>query len=136
MAWTIELYRTKYIIGVIFSSGGATLYKDPSDQTVLGIFLCVFESYTYTGGVCIYKKSYRSGMCKEMGSLEGQCKFFPGAEIRCCWWIVEVVYNRVYFLANFYTSHEKMPRLQVHRCIINFYPWHFELRSTKEFFFI
>ena len=34
-----------------------------------------------------------------------------------------------------FTSHEKMPRLQVHRCIINFYPWHFELRSTKDFFF-
>ena len=33
-----------------------------------------------------------------------------------------------------FTSHEKMPRLQVHRCIINFYPWHFELRSTKGFF--
>ena len=35
-----------------------------------------------------------------MGSLEGQCKFFPGTEIRCCWWIVQVgsiVYNRVYF---------------------------------------
>ena len=25
---------TKYIIGVIFSSGGATLYKNPTDQTV------------------------------------------------------------------------------------------------------
>ena len=34
LAWTIELYMTKYIIGEIFSSGGATLYKDPSDQTV------------------------------------------------------------------------------------------------------
>ena len=34
LAWTIELYMTKYIIGEIFSSGGATLYKKPSDQTV------------------------------------------------------------------------------------------------------
>ena len=25
LAWTIELYMTKYIIGEIFSSGGATL---------------------------------------------------------------------------------------------------------------
>ena len=33
-AWTIELYMTKYIIGEIFSSGGETLYKNPSDQTV------------------------------------------------------------------------------------------------------
>ena len=31
---TTELYMTKYIIGEIFSSGGATLYKNPSDQTV------------------------------------------------------------------------------------------------------
>ena len=29
-----ELWMTKYIIGEIFSSGGATLYKNPSDQTV------------------------------------------------------------------------------------------------------
>ena len=34
LAWTIELYMTKYIISEIFSSGGATLYKNPSDQTV------------------------------------------------------------------------------------------------------
>ena len=32
---TTELYMIKYTIGEIFSSGGATLYKDPSDQTVL-----------------------------------------------------------------------------------------------------
>ena len=31
---TTELYTTKYIIGEIFRSGGATLYKYPSDQTV------------------------------------------------------------------------------------------------------
>ena len=31
---TTELYMTKYIIGEIFSSVGATLYKNPSDQTV------------------------------------------------------------------------------------------------------
>ena len=36
---TTEFWITKYIIGEIFSSGGATLYKNPSDQTVLG-FLC------------------------------------------------------------------------------------------------
>ena len=35
LAWTIELYMTKYIIGEIFSSGRATLYKNPSDQTVI-----------------------------------------------------------------------------------------------------
>ena len=30
---TTELWMTKYRIGEIFSSGGATLYKKPSDQT-------------------------------------------------------------------------------------------------------
>ena len=33
---TTELWMTKYIIGEMFSSGGATLYKNPSDQTVKG----------------------------------------------------------------------------------------------------
>ena len=31
---TTELWMTKYIIGEIFSSGGANLYKSYSDQTV------------------------------------------------------------------------------------------------------
>ena len=31
---TTELWRIKYIIGEFFSSGGATLYKNPSDQTM------------------------------------------------------------------------------------------------------
>ena len=31
---TTELYMAKYIISEIFSSGGTTLYKNPSDQTV------------------------------------------------------------------------------------------------------
>ena len=31
---TTKLWMTKYIIGEFFSSGGATLYKNPSDQTV------------------------------------------------------------------------------------------------------
>ena len=31
---TTELWMTKYIIGEFFSFGGATLYKNPSDQTV------------------------------------------------------------------------------------------------------
>ena len=31
---TTELRMTKYIIGEIFSSGGDTLYKNTSDQTV------------------------------------------------------------------------------------------------------
>ena len=32
---TTELWMTKHIIGEIFSSGGPTLYKNPSDQTVM-----------------------------------------------------------------------------------------------------
>ena len=31
---TTKLWMTKYIIGEIFSSGRATLYKDPPNQTV------------------------------------------------------------------------------------------------------
>ena len=31
---TTELYMIKYTFGEIFSSSGATLYKNPSDQTV------------------------------------------------------------------------------------------------------
>ena len=32
---TTELWMTKYTIGEIFSSGGATMYKNHSDQTVI-----------------------------------------------------------------------------------------------------
>ena len=32
---TTELWMTKYIIGEISSFGGATLYKNPYDQTVM-----------------------------------------------------------------------------------------------------
>ena len=32
---TTEFWMTNSIIGEIFSSGGATLYKNPSDQTVI-----------------------------------------------------------------------------------------------------
>ena len=31
---TTELYMIKYAFGEIFSSGGATLFKNPPDQTV------------------------------------------------------------------------------------------------------
>ena len=34
---TTELYMIKYTFGEIFISGGATLYKNPSDQTVKGL---------------------------------------------------------------------------------------------------
>ena len=41
---TTELWMTKYIIGEIFSSGRATLYKDPSDQTVQSLKIATFET--------------------------------------------------------------------------------------------
>ena len=40
---TTELRMTKYKFGEIFSSGGATLCKNPSDQTVW----CEVETETY-----------------------------------------------------------------------------------------
>ena len=40
---TTELWMTEYIVAEIFSSGGATLYKHPSDQTAYS----TRESYTY-----------------------------------------------------------------------------------------
>ena len=41
---TTELYMTKYIIGEIFSSGRATLYKNPSDQTACSVRLEYLQS--------------------------------------------------------------------------------------------
>ena len=38
---TTELWMAKYIIGEFFSSGGATLYKNPSDQTVIILYYIV-----------------------------------------------------------------------------------------------
>ena len=42
---TTELYLIKYTFGEIFSSGGATLYKNPSDHTVIGL-IYAYLSYT------------------------------------------------------------------------------------------
>ena len=42
--WITPLWVTKYIIGEIFSSGGATLYKKPSDQTVKRVLFYIFRS--------------------------------------------------------------------------------------------
>ena len=38
---TTELYMIKYTFGEMFSSRGATLYKNPSDQTVCSYWLNV-----------------------------------------------------------------------------------------------
>ena len=45
---TTELWMTKYIIGEFFSSGGATLYKNPSDQTVRNI---QYTNTSYHGNI-------------------------------------------------------------------------------------
>ena len=37
---TTELWMTKYIIGEFLSCGGATFYKNPSDQTVKATATC------------------------------------------------------------------------------------------------
>ena len=42
---TSELWMTKYIIGEIFSSGRATLYKNPSDQTVTNLLVITALSW-------------------------------------------------------------------------------------------
>ena len=51
---TTELWMTKYIISEIFSSGGATLYKNSSDQTVMTthtqiIHCTIFPFLAYCG---------------------------------------------------------------------------------------
>ena len=49
-----KLWMTKYIIGECFSSGGATLYKSPSDQTVTNafvptkMFFCKIKGYGHS----------------------------------------------------------------------------------------
>ena len=42
---TTELWMTKYIIGEIFSYGGATLYKNHTDQTVFDVIM--LNNYIY-----------------------------------------------------------------------------------------
>ena len=46
---------TKYIIGEIFSSGGATLYKNPSDQTVYT--KCLGDSILLDGSIRIFSSN-------------------------------------------------------------------------------
>ena len=46
---TTELYMIKYAIGEIFSSGGATLYKNPSDLTVIYLGMILTSAHRYIG---------------------------------------------------------------------------------------
>ena len=64
---TTELYKTKYIIDEIFSSGGATLYKNPSDQTVSGIKSQNFVHFREAALFTLKKASFweaREKVCK------------------------------------------------------------------------
>ena len=49
---TTELWMTKYLIGEIFSSGDATLYKNPSDQTVMGVYLKARWAFYLCDAMC------------------------------------------------------------------------------------
>ena len=55
---TTELYMIKYTFGEIFSSGGATLCKNPSDQTVtsytLNSYLRLVSVYPADLGLTTY----------------------------------------------------------------------------------
>ena len=44
---TIELCMAKYTLGEILSSRGATLYKNPSDQTVIHLFQDKFKAHDH-----------------------------------------------------------------------------------------
>ena len=47
---------TKYIIGEIFSSDGATLYKNPSDQTVLSLLAHRLSTITHADLILVLKE--------------------------------------------------------------------------------
>ena len=68
---TTELWMTKYIIGEIFSSGGATLHKNPSDQTVKFTF-----HYTQTIYMDITKK-------RKDPVIHIKCIYTPTAQHTC-----------------------------------------------------
>ena len=71
---------TKYIIGEIFSSGEATLYKNPSDQTVLYIYLVQIVQSS-SGGCVVLPVSSLDFECKSLKSIWLQGKgTIPGSE--------------------------------------------------------
>ena len=76
---TTELWMTKYIIGEIFCSVGATLYKKTSDQTVISaakIFLIFFLFSAFPELANIVKSlNYKCHYCdKEFSNLSGHKK--------------------------------------------------------------
>ena len=60
---TTELWMTKYIIGEIFSSGGANLYKSYSDQTV-SVLIVFLESSNMWKSTEQNKESFDSSKAK------------------------------------------------------------------------
>ena len=74
---TTELWMTKYIICDFFSSGGATLYKNPSDQSVTSaakIFLIFFPAFPELANI-VKSLNYKCHYCdKEFSNLSGHKK--------------------------------------------------------------
>ena len=68
---TTELYMTKEIIGEIFSSGGATLYKNPSDQTV-----CNHSLFHYFPILMQTNIFFKISNSKSIGSTENKNKMY------------------------------------------------------------
>ena len=70
---TTELYMIKYAFGEIFSSGGATLCKDPSDQSVSGIGLLIsklFQLFHHHHSTPALKTQLRNSLFTKMSLLE------------------------------------------------------------------
>ena len=90
LAWTIELYMTKYIIGEIFSSGRATLYKNPSDQTVsvelISGLISFINSLTILWGHTSSDCSWQNGILKFFPSENATGMHFWGqVPLRTSW---------------------------------------------------
>ena len=61
---TTELYMIKYTFGEIFSSDGATLYKNPSDQTVNWFSHIILGLKKEIETLKIYKSKFRHILAK------------------------------------------------------------------------
>ena len=75
---TTELWMTKYIIGEFFSSGRATLYKNPSDQTVDKFFphknICI---YAYNNHNLMFFQKLVLDFTKRRGAIGNIHNFQP-----------------------------------------------------------
>ena len=87
---TTELWMTKYIIGEIFSSSGATFYKNPSDQTVYTYVLYVFlvilihnlRPSLCSGANCVTESRGTHGINIDFHFFQGEFYFSPLISIR------------------------------------------------------